>query len=1019
MRYPSCRCGSALLIVLGMMAFIIVSAVAFSAYMRASRLPSSYLRRTSASRLLAKAALAEAIEEIDAAIGNNQHPGVGIKEYKYPRTTGERINRNLWVEHVYIGSTNQNSSALSDNLVSPDLTVATLSVEALAYIPPAIINEVRYYSRRSTAACWHDLGFDSGRYAFCAVDVSDCLDINAITAGSGLNAGSEREIPAGRNSSDTGRITLAHTFEKSDHTGYKVNPADWDKFMDNYLTDDGKSDGSKVPLVSVADFNLAVNSKKPKDLQSPFCEFIKNGSEFVKSETGDDAELMRGQMFVTDSLFSSTNNANSKVKGGLANDKNQPFYGFPDKENDNDLGVDELLSEYNNDFVKEYVVNKKIFGDPEFIQLYDYLDVDSVPTSLALPTVERTPMITGVMLDADELSVSVLVENQEKQVGTKEKYDITLYKVKMSGSLNVYAGFVFPFKYDHEATKPKFKAQAAATIAFVPKTSVVSLRRGDAKAPMLVNWGNSKVAPTVVDFNKSKVVTAVSDPKEISSIKNKILEEEDAVIQEMELSLGNIDCEFVGDLPNDDAFNPSTICTFGVSQKKKLDSNGAWINDGDPKQLVGMPPVNAELSGTVDTPDSTTEFVPVVQVWVRILDSGNKVVDLVPACAADDAKPSEDVLSSEVNAGSAVRPLLRFADKGSFAFKYSASDASAVDGHVIDILPKAYITDDPRFNYAPENFITLDSAPSSVSQEWFDKQRSADNDRDGDGDIFMAVSDAGYLQSIYEFANLLNISGFTAGSWGVLANNRYDGIARADFAYCPANDAMWRTYSQCNLGSGKVDIARLFADLDNGGKGFRINPFTSSKSIMLAALANTPIDWWSASTNDQHGVAAAKAAKKKQLSGISESDKYTFSEHDGAQITVKHKVFEDLADEIMTRFKDNPDVDWQDAFDGLDWASDPNGIGGKDFGVSLHSVDKKFLHGFWRGCFAARQQLFLVFVRAEPLMMGGGAGRQAPPQLGARAVALVWRDPSATIEDVGGDQPRPHRTRILFYRQFE
>ena len=39
------RNGSALLIVLGMVAFMIVSAVGFASYMRYSRLPSSYLRR--------------------------------------------------------------------------------------------------------------------------------------------------------------------------------------------------------------------------------------------------------------------------------------------------------------------------------------------------------------------------------------------------------------------------------------------------------------------------------------------------------------------------------------------------------------------------------------------------------------------------------------------------------------------------------------------------------------------------------------------------------------------------------------------------------------------------------------------------------------------------------------------------------------------------------------------------------------------------------------------------------------
>ena len=45
----SSRRGSALLIVLGMLSFMIVSAVAFSVYMRMSRAPSSFLRRNIAT----------------------------------------------------------------------------------------------------------------------------------------------------------------------------------------------------------------------------------------------------------------------------------------------------------------------------------------------------------------------------------------------------------------------------------------------------------------------------------------------------------------------------------------------------------------------------------------------------------------------------------------------------------------------------------------------------------------------------------------------------------------------------------------------------------------------------------------------------------------------------------------------------------------------------------------------------------------------------------------------------------
>jgi hypothetical protein len=47
-------------------------------------------------------------------------------------------------------------------------------------------------------------------------------------------------------------------------------------------------------------------------------------------------------------------------------------------------------------------------------------------------------------------------------------------------------------------------------------------------------------------------------------------------------------------------------------------------------------------------------------------------------------------------------------------------------------------------------------------------------------------------------------------------------------------------------------------------------------------------------------------------------------------------------------------------------------------------------------------------------MLGSGMSGQIPPQLGARAVALVWRDPRKSKDAVS-----PHQTRVLFYRQFE
>ena len=107
------------------------------------------------------------------------------------------------------------------------------------------------------------------------------------------------------------------------------------------------------------------------------------------------------------------------------------------------------------------------------------------------------------------------------------------------------------------------------------------------------------------------------------------------------------------------------------------------------------------------------------------------------------------------------------------------------------------------------------------------------------------------------------------------------------------------------------------------------------------------------------------------------------------------------------------DLGWYDS-DGEDEFLGEKMTGNTD---RFWDADKKFFYGFWRDCFDAKQQLFLIFVRAEPLLLGGGTADQLPPQLGARAVALVWRDPSTS--STGTSNGYPHRTRVLFYRPLD
>ena len=59
-------------------------------------------------------------------------------------------------------------------------TVPVLNLEALGYVPPALINDVRYLSRLSWSSKWEYFNFNAGRYAYVAVNVSDYFDVNSM-----------------------------------------------------------------------------------------------------------------------------------------------------------------------------------------------------------------------------------------------------------------------------------------------------------------------------------------------------------------------------------------------------------------------------------------------------------------------------------------------------------------------------------------------------------------------------------------------------------------------------------------------------------------------------------------------------------------------------------------------------------------------------------------------------------------------------------------------------------------------
>jgi hypothetical protein len=320
---------------------------------------------------------------------------------------------------------------------------------------------------------------------------------------------------------------------------------------------------------------------------------------------------------------------------------------------------------------------------------------------------------------------------------------------------------------------------------------------------------------------------------------------------------------------------------------------------------------------------------------------------------------------------------------------------------------------DPRYNYAPEHWFMMGGSFSK--QGWLDNCQRGAGGRDGD--IFMATSDMGYMQSVYELAFLPRLSDLTGPGASTYFGNmeRVSGQTQfaANFSGAVNSHLAWQTYRPFRIASvGRDDFEGV--GFSSEGNGFRVNPYSPSTPIIMAALANSPYNWMVASTNET--APSALSSSDREVNNFNKN--YCFNQMGPTESRFDWKDLELVADQIRSACRGAVSGNWQAAFDNLDWAGDNSDLAGANFEgntVELYDIDRKFLYGYWKDSFAVKQQLFLVFVRAEPMMMGGGAIGQTPPQLGARAVALVWRDPTVNENDSNA----PHRTRVLFYRQFD
>jgi hypothetical protein len=169
--------GSALLVVLGFLSFMIISAVSFAVYMRLERQSSSSYRHAVVGRHLLETALYRAMDQVDADLRGYRYQVVEENEIQDPTPAQKK----KFPDHWQAGG--RFLTSVTDGADAEPARV--LSLESLSFLPASLVNEARVTSLDTQ---WRRMSIvsgperrDVGRYAFLCVNVSDMLNVNGCT----------------------------------------------------------------------------------------------------------------------------------------------------------------------------------------------------------------------------------------------------------------------------------------------------------------------------------------------------------------------------------------------------------------------------------------------------------------------------------------------------------------------------------------------------------------------------------------------------------------------------------------------------------------------------------------------------------------------------------------------------------------------------------------------------------------------------------------------------------------------
>jgi len=473
--------GSALLIVLGFLSFMMISAVSFAVYMRIERQASSNYSHTIMARHLLNSALYRAMDEIDSDLRNvKDQNSISYNLYKFPTN---------WTGRVRVSAVEDPGDNIKDARV--------LSLEALSFVPGILVNGVRRYAVKETGDSSHmgakwrklsmpvrSLGDESGeavsadgeavigRYAYVCVNVSDMLNVNGCKAN--------------LRDAETNRVSIGNLFPDT--------PATLRKAFDQQYTDTDKK------YETLQDFYACMKAHNDTTFGSPYHEWIGQAG----STAGNKFNTAKKHVLMADGLVKA-----EPVESGACNITDDQYKNNLEKAVDayaTKLASIPTLSTGNADIDKNHF----------YCLLMDYLDKDNSPYwksgmgvgALYRPAVEMVPMVYQIVPTLANLA-PVIVSETTGAPGN----EVTTVKLQLAdpaksgGQISVIMQTMFPFKnWDkRKSAHPSdfiFSLDAQAYLVAVKsegdlmtQDSTLMSLSGALCFPLTFNAGNSTLDP--------------------------------------------------------------------------------------------------------------------------------------------------------------------------------------------------------------------------------------------------------------------------------------------------------------------------------------------------------------------------------------------------------------------------------------------------------------------------------------------------------------------------------------------